>query len=233
MAVVRTALEEVVKGEFLRTPSLFRSTIHQDSDLFQPEAGRYRLYGTSFLTRIIWLSAFETLIANMTFTLVVLHGLQSRMHAPGHIDVWLFSTWKVCPLLCTYHLFFLSFFFSFFLFSSFFSPKIWRWSWTVLFFRCCCFDLGLQHAIAVSVVHPTWQKTRPGTDDHAGWVFRSETDPPLKSVTGHGSFGSEGCVPDVANGCQSVREVRSQTSMQDPAQYLLSYILNLSCCVEL
>jgi putative glutathione S-transferase len=38
---------------------------------------------------------------------------------------------------------------------------------------------GLEDVISVSVVHPTWQKTKPDVDDHAGWVFRSENDPPL------------------------------------------------------
>jgi putative glutathione S-transferase len=30
---------------------------------------------------------------------------------------------------------------------------------------------GLQDTISVTVVHPIWQKTRPGEDGHRGWVF--------------------------------------------------------------
>ena len=44
---------------------------------------------------------------------------------------------------------------------------------------------GLEDAIGVSVVHPTWQRTKPGTDDeHTGWTFADPGDPPLSSPTG-------------------------------------------------
>lgn len=68
---------------------------------------------------------------------------------------------------------------------------------------------GLEDAIGVSVVHPTWQRTRPDdpTDAHCGWVFRAPTDPPLSSPTGMGSFGCEGCVPDGVNGAKTVRDL--------------------------
>jgi len=68
---------------------------------------------------------------------------------------------------------------------------------------------GLQDAIAVSVVHPTWQRTWPDTpgDEHCGWAFRSPTDPPLSSVTGHGSFDCRDCIPDPVNGAKSVRDL--------------------------
>ncbi|KAG2483117.1 hypothetical protein HYH03_018007 [Edaphochlamys debaryana] len=68
---------------------------------------------------------------------------------------------------------------------------------------------GLDHAIGVSVTHPTWQRTRPedDKDEHTGWAFRAPTDPPLSSSTGHGSFGCEGCVPDEINGAKFVRDL--------------------------
>ena len=31
---------------------------------------------------------------------------------------------------------------------------------------------GLEKAITMSVVHPTWDATRPGKDEHRGWVFK-------------------------------------------------------------
>ena len=39
-------------------------------------------------------------------------------------------------------------------------------------------------------MHPTWQATKPGIDNHVGWVFGSkdETKPPLTSTKGIGSF---------------------------------------------
>ena len=39
---------------------------------------------------------------------------------------------------------------------------------------------GLEDAITVSVVHPTWQRTKPDTDDeHTGWAFADPNGPPL------------------------------------------------------
>ena len=66
---------------------------------------------------------------------------------------------------------------------------------------------GLQDHIGLSVVHPTWQKTKPDKDDHVGWVFRSENDEPLKSILGFGSFPCKDVIPDTVNNCKSVREI--------------------------
>jgi putative glutathione S-transferase len=69
---------------------------------------------------------------------------------------------------------------------------------------------GLDDAIGVSVVHPTWQRTRPGAegDAHAGWAFVAPGDPPLSSSTGYGSFPCDGrCVPDTVNGARFVRDL--------------------------
>eukprot|EP00199_Chlamydomonas_sp_CCMP681_P002712 CAMPEP_0119110432 /NCGR_PEP_ID=MMETSP1180-20130426/29640_1 /TAXON_ID=3052 ORGANISM="Chlamydomonas cf sp, Strain CCMP681" /NCGR_SAMPLE_ID=MMETSP1180 /ASSEMBLY_ACC=CAM_ASM_000741 /LENGTH=340 /DNA_ID=CAMNT_0007096777 /DNA_START=12 /DNA_END=1034 /DNA_ORIENTATION=- len=56
---------------------------------------------------------------------------------------------------------------------------------------------GLGHAIGLSVVHPTWQPTRPEKpeDTHCGWTFAKPTDPNMSSPTGHGSFPCDGCIP--------------------------------------
>eukprot|EP00211_Chloroparvula_japonica_P006018 CAMPEP_0119159962 /NCGR_PEP_ID=MMETSP1310-20130426/54021_1 /TAXON_ID=464262 /ORGANISM="Genus nov. species nov., Strain RCC2339" /LENGTH=351 /DNA_ID=CAMNT_0007152591 /DNA_START=79 /DNA_END=1134 /DNA_ORIENTATION=+ len=69
---------------------------------------------------------------------------------------------------------------------------------------------GLEHAIGVSVVHPTWQRTRPDDpdDQHSGWVFRAPGDPPLANTLGHGEIEcDEALVPDVINDCKTVREL--------------------------
>jgi len=66
---------------------------------------------------------------------------------------------------------------------------------------------GLDKAIGVSVVHPTWQQTKPGEDEHTGWVFKSEDDPPVSSSTGMGSFPATGCIPDGINNAKSIREL--------------------------
>ena len=49
---------------------------------------------------------------------------------------------------------------------------------------------GLEDAIGVSVVHPTWQKTKPDdpSDEHYGWTFASPDDAPFKSPNGTGLF---------------------------------------------
>lgn len=69
---------------------------------------------------------------------------------------------------------------------------------------------GLEHAIGVSIVHPTWQRTRPDdpNDAHTGWVFRTLEDEPLPSSTGHGAIQpSAFLVPDTVNNCKRVREL--------------------------
>ena len=73
---------------------------------------------------------------------------------------------------------------------------------------------GLENVIGVSVVHPTWQKTRPKEleDGHTGWVFREEDDPPLSTPTGYGSFPCTGVVPDNINNVRSVRELYELSS---------------------
>jgi len=66
---------------------------------------------------------------------------------------------------------------------------------------------GLQDHISFSIVHPTMQKTKPGGDDHVGYVFRNEDDPPLKSATGYGSIPCKDCIPDAVNHCKTIREL--------------------------
>jgi len=73
---------------------------------------------------------------------------------------------------------------------------------------------GLEDVIGLSVVHPTWQKTREG-QEHCGWVFANPTDPPLTSSTGHGSFDCAGCIPDTVNGSKFVRDLYEK-AMDDP-----------------
>ena len=69
---------------------------------------------------------------------------------------------------------------------------------------------GLDKIISHSIVHPTWQRTRPDNEDdsHNGWVYRSPGDEPLVSVGGHGSFSCDGELkPDTVTGCASIRDV--------------------------
>jgi putative glutathione S-transferase len=67
---------------------------------------------------------------------------------------------------------------------------------------------GLEDVIAVSVVHPTWQKTRDDADDaHCGWVYRSPGDAPLANPLGHGSFDCDDALAPDPSGAASIRDV--------------------------
>ena len=58
---------------------------------------------------------------------------------------------------------------------------------------------GLEDAVGVSVVHPTWQKTKPDdpSDEHYGWTFASPDDPPFKSPNGTGFPFKEAAASDL------------------------------------
>lgn len=68
---------------------------------------------------------------------------------------------------------------------------------------------GLEEIISVSVVHPTWQRTRPDSaeDVHTGWVFRDPSDENVVPVSGHGSIPCHGTIPDSINNARSVRDL--------------------------
>jgi hypothetical protein len=74
---------------------------------------------------------------------------------------------------------------------------------------------GLEDAIGLSVVHPTWQKTRPDKDEHAGWTFASQEDPPFTNLNGFGSFPPTDCIPDTVNHAKFIRDLYEMTG-QDP-----------------
>lgn len=82
---------------------------------------------------------------------------------------------------------------------------------------------GLEDVIGLSVVHPTWGRTRPDdpNDMHAGWVFATE-DETRSSPTGMGSFAIKGVIPlpegMVPGEVKTVRDVYVATG-QDPKKY--------------
>ena len=64
--------------------------------------------------------------------------------------------------------------------------------------------------VGLSVVHPTWQRTRPddADDEHCGWAFANADDPPFHTPNGSGSFPrDEGCTADDVNGAKYVRDL--------------------------
>jgi putative glutathione S-transferase len=75
---------------------------------------------------------------------------------------------------------------------------------------------GLEDAISVSVVHPIWQKTRPGSegDQHRGWIFGDPSGKPLANVEGRGGpfpAAFPGNAPDPLFGFRSVRDFYDQS----------------------
>lgn len=67
---------------------------------------------------------------------------------------------------------------------------------------------GLQDVIGVTYVHPTWQFTKPGVDDHRGWVFGSFLDgKPLSNTSGIGSFPSNWGEEDPNMGVKCIRDI--------------------------
>jgi len=67
---------------------------------------------------------------------------------------------------------------------------------------------GLEEAISVTVVHPTWGVTKPDVDEHKGWMLRDPKDPPVANPIGHGVFSCEGCEgAEVFPNMKSVRDI--------------------------
>jgi glutathionyl-hydroquinone reductase len=78
---------------------------------------------------------------------------------------------------------------------------------------------GLEDTISVTVVHPVWQKTRPGNDEHAGWVFGSvNKDETFVNAIGLGGpfpASFPGNEPDPLTGSKSIREVYESVNDQE------------------
>lgn len=79
---------------------------------------------------------------------------------------------------------------------------------------------GLQDAVGLSVVHPTWQRTRPGKDEHSGWAFADPSDEPFESPSGFGSFPPRDVIPDTVNNAKFVRDLYEMTGNDPGARSL-------------
>ena len=66
---------------------------------------------------------------------------------------------------------------------------------------------GLEDVIGMTYVHPTWQYTKPGVDEHRGWVFGSNNGEPLTSTSGGGSFPISWGEEDPNMGAKTIREI--------------------------
>ena len=70
---------------------------------------------------------------------------------------------------------------------------------------------GLEDAIAVTVVHPTWRKTKPDdpNDTHTGWVFADPNGEPFPNTSGLGGpfpAQMDGLEPDPIFQARTIRE---------------------------
>jgi putative glutathione S-transferase len=66
---------------------------------------------------------------------------------------------------------------------------------------------GLEAHVGISVCHGVMLPTKPGVDDHTGYFFKDELDPPISRADGVGSYSCSGCTLDPVNGAKTVREL--------------------------
>ncbi len=66
---------------------------------------------------------------------------------------------------------------------------------------------GLEDVIGMTYVHPTWQYTKPGVDEHRGWVFGSNDGQNLTSTSGSGSFPTSWGEEDPNMGAKTIRDI--------------------------
>jgi glutathionyl-hydroquinone reductase len=77
---------------------------------------------------------------------------------------------------------------------------------------------GLHDTISVTVVHPIWQKTRPGQDEHAGWIFGRPDGTSIANSEGRGG-PFPACYPENEPNpffpSDSIRDVYEHVNDQD------------------
>jgi putative glutathione S-transferase len=79
---------------------------------------------------------------------------------------------------------------------------------------------GLEEVIGVTHIHPTWQFTKPGIDDHRGWVFGSSGGEPLSNTEGVGSFPSNWGEEDPNMGAKTIRDIYEKAN-DETGKYIL------------
>ena len=79
---------------------------------------------------------------------------------------------------------------------------------------------GLEEVIGVTHIHPTWQFTKPGIDDHRGWVFGSSGGEPLSNTAGIGTFPSNWGEEDPNMGAKTIRDIYEKAN-DETGKYIL------------
>mmetsp|Transcript_25824 Transcript_25824/g.46753 ORF Transcript_25824/g.46753 Transcript_25824/m.46753 type:complete len:344 (-) Transcript_25824:92-1123(-) len=83
---------------------------------------------------------------------------------------------------------------------------------------------GLQDAISVTIVHPTWKRTNPDVegDDHCGWVFADPNGEPFHNTIGLGGPfdpNPKGCEVDPVLGAKTIRDVYEHLSKNNGGKF--------------
>lgn len=67
---------------------------------------------------------------------------------------------------------------------------------------------GLEKVINMSVVHPTFLRTKPDEDEHLGWTFIKESDADfIPNALGKGKISTKGSTGDLVHNYSSIREL--------------------------
>lgn len=77
---------------------------------------------------------------------------------------------------------------------------------------------GLEDSVSITVVHPTWQRTRPDQDKHTGWVFAKPNGEPITNPDGNGGpfpAAFDNNLPDPLLGAESIRDVYEYAGDKD------------------
>lgn len=77
---------------------------------------------------------------------------------------------------------------------------------------------GLEDVIGLTVVHPIWRPTRPGLDEHSGWVFGDPNGEPMTNAAGEGGPfppAYPGNEPDPFFNAKDIREIYERAEDAD------------------
>ena len=93
--------------------------------------------------------------------------------------------------------------------------------------------LGLEDGIPIAIVHPTWGRTKPGVDEHTGWIFASQ---PVLHPSGKKSIPcDEHCIPPPNNlGWESARSAYEMSGAGRSKKFTVPFLwdLQLNCIVN-
>jgi|EP00505_MAST-04D_sp_SCG-Rhode-Island_P004273 glutathionyl-hydroquinone reductase len=88
---------------------------------------------------------------------------------------------------------------------------------------------GLEDVVPMCTVHPTWGHTKPGVDEHRGWMFSSPSDPPRQHPSGKNEIVcDEACVPPPEGLCWSTaRDIYDACGAGDAKKFTVPVLWDL------